>query len=197
VKAKPRLSIITPCARPQNLAKISKELAQTPSIELFDSFWFIVHDCLASPCNFKPVFEPMYTQVVLLHWMAPGSVVGHGQVNHVLDLPHLGWVWRLDDDNLPARGFFFELAREIERSPQASVIIFGQQRDGQYVRPVARVRETDSAQYVYRRDALGPIRLRQQDYVADGYFVEDLVARVGSAAVVMVDEPLTRYNALA
>jgi glycosyltransferase involved in cell wall biosynthesis len=87
-----------------------------------------------------------------------------------------GWVWFLDDDNLPHAEFAAGLLAAVVDHPNAEGLVFDQfVKDGE-LRLKAKVdagyAEVDSAQFVFRRSVIGPHRWVVDDYAADaGFFV--------------------------
>jgi hypothetical protein len=195
------LTIVTPCSRQENLGRIAQSLRAAR--EFFNVTWSIVHDCRSGSCDF-PV--PEFVTGRLDHARSlDGDCAGHYQANVALDTFLDGWVWRLDDDNLPVPGFFGRLAQLTEQTQGVDVFLFAQKAARRYdeaqwpdgvVPPIPKVGKMDSAQYVWRRDATFSLRFQQNDYCADGRFIEALCAKVGPCAIYSVAEPLTQYNAL-
>jgi hypothetical protein len=196
------LTVVTPCARPQNLPRIARAVGAQAPWELFDYTWLIVHDCLSGPC--AGAGAPPHPAASMAHHADGASVAGHAQANYALDRIDRGLVWQLDDDNLPAPGFFAELARQAARHPGAGAYLFGQVAERRYdaalwaahdgvVSPIPVLGKMDTAQYVVRREVVGPVRFALR-YGADGLFIEDVVAR--AYPCVYVPGPWTLYNAL-
>jgi hypothetical protein len=160
----------------------------------FKLVWLIVHDCLSqAPCDTIHT-QPGLTCVVR-HAVNQKSTTGYAQMNAALGVIRSGWVWQCDDDNLPVEGFFPRLAAEIAANPQAQVILVAQQLPDRVVPPVPKPLEMDSAQFVYRREAVGSLRFTIWDYCADGVFIEALCGQVKPEEIVLIQEPLTNYNA--
>jgi hypothetical protein len=156
------LHILTACSRPAGLAAIAAALAAAPP-ELRVT-WHIGYD---------PTRQ---------------HVGGQAVKNALLDSIGDGYIWICDDDNVPAPGFFERLAR----LEPADLYLFGQQRPEGYAAPtLPRVGQTDAAQAVVSRRAIGLLRL-PECYDGDGRWLCAVHAACGSA--VFVNEPLTRYN---
>jgi hypothetical protein len=201
---KPRLWIITPLSRPDNLVKIAPHLVEAG--QEFDCTWVIVHDCRSGFCDdiVKPDISEVGCQIIH-HPSNPGETAGHAQVNAALDrVVSDGWCWRLDDDNLPVPGFFACLRNEIDNRPDR-VFAFEQYRDGfktapersaQYVvKPNFAPRGIDSAQFVWHSSVDSTLRFDPTKYEADGIFASALWDRV-RGNVAFISGPLTDYNAL-
>lgn len=186
--ARPQLTIITACTRPENLRTI------LPGIEtccdLFDVRWIIVHD--------GPVqLDGFPAWVVQQNHPAPDSVAGKAQINFALESIRCGWVWVLDDDNAVHPNFAQSLQKMLAAHPDAKAFVFPQ-----YCGPAIRgvgpqmVRECsiDQAQFVLRRDLIGDHRYPLR-YTGDGAFVEALHA-INPQAFRFCANPAVFYNAL-
>src|SRR5260370_19360877 len=157
------LPVSAACARPQNLPRIAREVGTQARGVLFNYTWLLVHDCLSGPCS--GASAPPHPASSMAHHADGGSVAGHAQANYALNRIARGLVWRLDDDNLPAPGFFAELARH----PRAGAYLFGQVAERRYdaavwaahdgvVPPIPVPGKMDTAPYRVRRQVLGPGR---------------------------------------
>jgi len=187
---KSELHIITALSRVGNLPALLA--AVSPAAESFDLMWHIVHDCGSAPCRFG--YERR-SWLRLSHAYVKKSIVGNAQKNKALDAIKSGLVWVLDDDNLPAVGFFEELAKLDDAHPDADVFLFAQLRAGEVVQPKPEIGSIDAAQMVARRKAIGSLRFPLDVYASDGHVITRLCAKAGTR-VVSVDRPLTLYNAL-
>jgi len=206
------LTIITPCARPENLPRIAESLAEAR--EQFDLSWFVVHDCRSGgPCDaMGEHFDGWETAMEVWHVAsAGGDVAGHAQANRALDEiqraagTSADLIYRIDDDNLPVPGFFARLRELALGHPNVDLFLFAQLAAGRYDEarwptgvafPVPQVGMMDTAQFVFRRELLGDLRFRADDYQADGHFVEALYAKAGPDRTWFVNDPLTQYNAI-
>lgn len=170
-----KLTIITPCSRPENLAALKESVA--PGRELFDLLWMVVYDELMIPRSTDSPCEPF----IECHWYGDQmSVAGKGQINFALERIELGWVWVLDDDNL-VHPSFFKLFDEMTRQyPEAQAFVFSQQHQSGFVRFASpdsvKVAHIDQAQYVLDRSLIGSNRYRLE-YAADGEFIERLLSQ--------------------
>lgn len=181
-----KLSIITPCSRPQNLAALRESIE--PGKTFFDIDWIVVFDGLPQPVEGARVYGVS----------DPESLAGHAQRNYALDKVGEGWVYFLDDDNLMHPDFWRNVARDIEAYPHARGILITQDL-GIGVRNAVPARvnigEIDLAQYVLRRDLIGSWRFNIHNYSADGQLVMGLFW--GQPNEFIVDrQPLAYYNRL-
>jgi hypothetical protein len=145
---KPTLHVCTVCSRPQNLPALAASINLLN--EGFDLHWHIRFQFGAHACQ-----------------------VG---CNAILDSITSGWVWFLDDDNMPYQNFFDTLARLIAEQPGVRAWIFGQLREGRTITAhpaMVRENQIDVAQFCLQRDLIGDRRFAMK-YSADGEFIETL-----------------------
>lgn len=160
-----RFSVITACSRPDNLPALAEALASLPNPHGYSLEWWVIFDA-PEP---GPVPEvPGWTVHVLAHH-APGSW-GHEQANRAMDAIGSGWVWILDDDNLPHP----DMLRC--RYEPGTVNLVGQQVTSETVRvPQPHAGLVDKAQIIADLSAVGDIRM-PLDCFGDGRWVEALHA---------------------
>ena len=184
-----RLTIITPCSRPENLPRVYQSIeAGWP---WFDIDWRVVFD--------TSVCEPAYIDGAIIAGLSvAGSRFGNAQRNYALDRTDAGWVYFLDDDNLMHPALFEKLHAVIENNPALQAFALAQDC-GIATRQVAptcmHMGMIDMGQVCIKRELIGDIRFRLQPYEADGYFIED-VYRAKSSAWGFVHEAVTFYNGL-
>jgi predicted O-methyltransferase YrrM len=181
-----RLTIITPCSRPENLPAMRTSIE--PGRALFEIDWIIVFD------GGRIDVEGARTFSVI----DPESKAGYAQRNYGIEKVIDGWVYFLDDDNIIHPDFFANLSRAIGLYPRARGAIVTQDL-GLGVRNAApnrvNIGEIDLAQYVLRRDLIGSLRFRMNDYSADGAMIMGLFW--GQPHEFIIDrQPLSYYNRL-
>lgn len=164
-----RLTLITPCSRPQNLPAMAESIK--PGRSLFDVIWLIVFDN-------KECTE---------------SVVGNFQRNCALDAVSDGWIYFLDDDTVLHPDFFSELAKV-----KSKAVAFEQDL-GTWVRKVApsemRCCHVDMGQVAIKREVIGDIRFTLNIYEADGIFIQSVYEN-NPGVWSFINEPLCYYNKL-
>lgn len=164
-----KITLITPCSRPENLHKVAASIDFTKV-----QTWFIVHDARpgrgGSPTR---VFDPAeFPSVVELWCDAPGTA-GHPARNMVLERVHKGLVYFVDDDNA-VHPRFWDLVDTFEPGKIYSFDM--EYRDGHVLRGnIARVGHIDTAQVVFDAGLVGSLRFRADKYEADGLFFEALI----------------------
>lgn len=181
-----KLTIITPCTRPENLPLMKPGI--DAGRDLFDIDWRIVFD--------TSVCEPVYIDgAMVVDVTVAGSRFGNGQRNAGLSMTGDGWVYFLDDDNLIHPDFFGELYAAINKFDMFRAFAF-QQDATTFVRPVdIRVNHVDMAQVCIRRDLIDDMRFALHPYNADGRFIESIY-RANPKDWCIINKPLCFYNAL-
>lgn len=136
------------------------------------------------------------------HWrfdIARQYAGGQALKNAMLEQIADGWCWILDDDNLMKPVFLLRLSSVVAANPHAQMIVCAQDCGGGRIRRVHRrmLREThvDAAQAVFRREAIGELRIPEH-YCGDGAFIEALADRCGDPRIVYIEQPIVTYNAL-
>lgn len=185
-----KLTIITPCSRPENLPRMK------PGIDtgrvLYEIDWRIVFD--TSVC--QPVF---IDGAIISGASVDGSHFGNGQRNSGIDATSDGWVYFLDDDNAIHPNFFSGIAGAMLTHPDKRAFAFQQSLFERGVRDVSpaetRVNYIDMAQVLIRRDLIGDIRFEVEPYNADGRFIE-AVYQSNPSEWAFIHQILCYYNAL-
>jgi hypothetical protein len=161
----PHFTVVTACSRPGNLPRLAEALASIPNPHGYTLSWWVIFD---APEAGDVPDVPGWSVYALAHH-APGSW-GHEQANCALDWIPGGFVWILDDDNLPHPDLL-----TCQYEPNTLTLI-GQQVDANTVRvPQPSAGNVDKAQIVVDRAIVGDTRL-PLDCFGDGKFVELLYA---------------------
>lgn len=185
------LTLITPCSRPENLPAMRNSI----NFDLIDR-WIIVHDTTKSRGVYSPLFD--HPKILELGHVSPrGTCSGNSQRNKALDLVRYGLIYFLDDDNV-IHPNFWKLVPQMELD---HFYTFDQQRWDEFV-PVPggifkgdtpRLQKIDTAQYVVDVRMARP--WKEDDYKADGLFIEDIFLRFHQEHV-YVSEVAAYYNFL-
>jgi glycosyltransferase involved in cell wall biosynthesis len=164
-----KLTIITPCSRPENLQAMAESIK--PGRSLFDVIWVVIldnHECVESRS-------------------------GNYQRNCALDAITDGWVYFLDDDTIIHPDLFVELTKII-----TPAVAFEQDL-GVMVRKVMpsemKVCHIDMGQVAIRREVIGDIRFELGIYEADGIFIQS-VYESDPSVWSFVNKPISYYNKL-
>lgn len=194
-----KLHIITPSARPENLADLW--VSMSDCYVQFDLHWWVVLDLAPQPLPlaFREILaEYGHRITVWFHHQPTPGAWGHPQRSAALDHIPDGWVWTLDDDNLCHPQFADHLATLFVAYPDAGAFVVRQQRaDGRmlaahpdHLHPEG----VDTAQYIVRRDVIGEARV-QAVPADDGGFIQR-VYQAHPDRFVFVDTVLCYHNAL-
>lgn len=185
-----KLTIITPCTRPENLPRMK------PGIDtgrvLYEIDWRIVFD--TSACH--PV---VIDGAIISGVNVDGSHFGNGQRNAGIDATRDGWVYFLDDDNAIHPKFFHGITGALLTHSDKRAFAFQQglfERGNRDVSPAeTRANHIDMAQVLIRRDLIGDIRFELDPYNADGRFIE-AVYQSNPSEWAFIHQTLCYYNAL-
>lgn len=161
----PPFTVITACSRPGNLPALAEALAALSNPHGYDLAWWVIFDA----ASVGPVPDVPGWEIRVMPSYSPGNW-GHAQANLALDMIEAGFVWILDDDNLPHPDLL------TCRYEPGTITLIGQQVTADYVRvPEPACGKVDKAQIVADRAAVGDTRL-PLDCFGDGRFVEMLFA---------------------
>lgn len=176
----PDFTVVTACSRPGNLPRLARSLASLANPHGYGLRWWVIFDADA-PGEVPPAKGWAIEAAAL---PSPGNW-GHAQANLALDRISHGFVWILDDDNLPHPDL---LACRYEPN---TLTLIGQQVTADNVRiPQPACGLVDKAQIVADRAAIGDIRM-PLDCFGDGRFVELLYAAHPEALRI---DPTVRAN---
>jgi len=159
------LTIITACCRQDLLSEVEKSID-------FDKIyqWIIVYD------STKTVFEHKYTDnpKVIETDASGGGGWGNAQKNKGLSLVSDGFIYFLDDDNIMHPNFWklydtfddqYFYTFDAMRSMKQKVIMYGNKVVPNFI---------DTAMYLVHKKHFRDIRLREEKFSADGWFIHDV-----------------------
>ncbi len=177
-----KLTIITPCSRPENLQKIKESINVKCT-------WIICYDSDKEIKNFDDDW--------IIEIFTKGGIAGKKQVNHALDyVDKDSWVYVLDDDNLLHHKFNIDLFSRL--SFYYNGFIFSQELPDGSIRIPSKdnikVCHVDQAQYLLHMSLIGEKRFIQQ-YEADGIFIEQIYNEHADK-ILVTSEVLCYYNKL-
>lgn len=156
-----KLTIVTPCSRPENLPKIF----ETMRFDLIDK-WYIIYDTRNATFVERYADHP---QIVEMECKDEG-VVGHPIRNMALDVITEGLVYFLDDDNT-IHPEFWEMCRSF--TPGRIHTFDIEYADKRVLAgDSVKVCSIDTAQYVFDVALVGTTRFIPTEYAADGMFIE-------------------------
>lgn len=207
------LFVVTPLSRPENFSELKSSIfSQISETQHEFVCWYVVmdaaiaskelHEKLSSECVGLPVF--ITTSVY------KNAPVGHAHRNLFIEYyrseinPECNrqndWVYFLDDDTVMLPNFMQDFLPNMVDSKCA--IVFHQKNANDTPRLFAdlgniKVCHIDMGQYVVNITRLPhDIWFLQEDYCADGHFIEELFNRVGPTEFLLIDKTLSVYNAL-
>jgi len=162
---KPKINIITPCSRPDNLDKIIKSI----NFELIDK-WYIIYDTSKNRTYSKKfennlqIEEHEYTNV---------GCSGNPQRNFGLSLINDGFVYFLDDDNI-IHPEFWNIASRLDINYfytfDQKQVYNGKILKGNNI----KVTHIDTAQFIVPKQMIDNNTFDINKYEADGLFIENI-----------------------
>jgi hypothetical protein len=196
-----KLTIITPCTRPENLPAMHTSISVLPWI--ID--WIIVYNNYTMLQQGNRILTKYYLLNDLMYirqYSETGGVSGNAQRNKALNivirkLKYSGWIYFLDDDNL-IHPEFRELETIVTLNPWTRGIIFGQDIGLKYPRLITpetvKTNHIDQAQYCLHTDLIQKKRFEQK-YEADGIFIENIYQEKPDKFII-TDRVMSYYNYL-
>lgn len=207
------LYIVTPVSRPENLREIAKSIPYKEGIK-----WIIIFDA-AVPFKTQcfPLGKDSLNVLDKKHIMVfpspiKNACVGHAHRNHFINKIYpdfskkkdqIDYVYFLDDDTILHPDFLDNILPIFEvtfKTPSA--IIFDQLHANGAIRLKAdinnvKVCNIDMGQYIFNLNDLPEnIRFKEDDYCADGIFIEEFFNHVGKEKFMVINKPLSYYNFL-
>jgi len=196
-----QFNIITRCSRTKNLLKIKESIFKNDS----NIVWWIYFDTtILKDIDAELLSELQSDNIKLFFKKSSQNDYGHAFVNDFIDKISNGWVYVLDDDNILHEDFIKTITDKIKENPDKKAFIFNQKVDGKdFTKLDIRVAKPenmksqliDMAQFILRRDLIGEIRLKLEDYKADGYFIEEIYKK-SPKEFFFINQILCYYNFL-
>ncbi len=210
------LYIVTPLSRPENLEKIAASIKEIYKIDPLYR-WYVVLDKKLTFEEIKQVkiIKKYNKNFSIIYSPYSNSFVGHSHRNEFLNkifsqkgllYQHWShskladWVYFLDDDTLLHPSFLDEIISNLDYTKSA--IIFDQENKDGTIRLRAdidkvKVCHIDMGQYVVNLTKLPEdLRFKEDDYCADGIFIEELFNKVGPEQFLVINKTLSTYNKL-
>jgi hypothetical protein len=148
-----------------------------------------------------PVSDHPNLEILVLK-QKKSAIAGHRHRNTALELitDANEWVMSLDDDNIVHPDLFTWLQdHESELSAHSGLVWDQANKDGTmrlFAAPWdVRVNCVDTAQFMFRRGIVGDLRFKEDEYAADGMFIEQ-VYNQHSEKFKIVPKALCYYNYL-
>lgn len=208
------LYIVTPLSRLLNLVQINESFKKSSSYDDWDFLHFVIVDNKLSENDKQHVSILMEREYHSLVRFSPysNSFVGHSHRNWFINevflkkpLEHTfqtDWVYFLDDDTLLHPDFLETILPLLESNSDKAAIIFDQENKDGSMRLFANINQVkvchiDMGQYIVNLSKLpSDLRFKENDYCADGIFIEELFNRVGPEQFIVVNKTLSTYNKL-
>lgn len=197
-----RLNIITPLSRPENLPALYSRIGWFKQIDVDVMWWVVVDPVCLNECKREYDIclgnDHHVTQLIAER----SALAGHAHRNLILDLikNESDWIMSLDDDNMIHGGLLRWLKKNQNQLSEYSGLLFDQVHKNGSLRLIADpekvcVNNVDTAQFMFRRGIIEDLRFKEDEYAADGLFIQELYARHKDKFLI-VNEPLCYYNYL-
>lgn len=213
------LYIVTPLSRVENLENIVKSFPNICTRKNKHYQWYCVVD---GKLDMKETgllnkIQDLYRNFSTLLPQISNSFVGHSHRNYFLNEMYskknimyqhwsqskkTDWVYFLDDDTLLHPDFLETIIPLLESNSDKAAIIFDQENKDGSMRLFANINQVkvchiDMGQYIVNLKKLpSDLRFKEDDYCADGIFIEELFNRVGPEQFLVVNKTLSTYNKL-
>lgn len=196
-----KLIIVTPLSRVNNLPLIYENLLlNSATLKLH---WMImvdekIHHEIQRIQNAIVSTETL--QVSVLASPSKNNLAGHGHKNVALEmLGENDWVYFLDDDNIIHPSLLKFISENDLFNSCDGIVVAQVWKNGAVRLNVSsdkiKVCHVDTASTVLSMRAIGETRFREGDYVADGYFIEEVYNK-NSDKFLLFDIPMCYYNYL-
>jgi len=209
------INIVTPLSRIENLETLYENFINSISNKNIEKInWIIVGDYnLYNAENYKKIKESdICIDSILIHfWWSDykNAFVGHAHRNFFLKeiktksafKKENNYVYFLDDDTI-LHPEFLENVIPILENEAPEILIFGQNNKDNSVRLLPsyeniKVGHIDMGQYIFKTNTLpNHIRFKEDNYCADGIFIEELFKHHGPEKTKILNKQLSFYNFL-
>lgn len=212
------LKIVTPLSRPENLVAIFNSIVwqfRGPADVHKKLQWDIVMDASVFSNGDKAKLIYQFQQLTeeyhwlrMLHSPIENSYVGHSHRNYYLDnyAEESDHIYFLDDDTLLHPDFYSTLMEKQYFTPENMAILFDQENATGQIRLNAdpnkiSVGNIDMGMYVINNKFTEGLRFEEDNYCADGVFIEKFLnkERLGNVKHVkyaIIHRTLSTYNKL-
>lgn len=202
--------IVTPLSRIENLETIYDSIFNSIPIQHQTQYrWVIVVDRnIEHRMNEIQRLKNKSSIIEVFSSGIKNSLAGHGhrnffinKYNHYYDNNSNDWVYFLDDDTILHPNFHHYVFPEITKANDKKGILFHQFEKNGNIRLIAdlinvKVGFIDMGQYLVNLSKIGTLRFDENDYCADGKFIETFYCSSPSTDFILIDKFCSVYNAL-
>ena len=178
------IHILTRCTRTNNLLKIKDSIFKSIIWPFTETRWHILFDTSSLKDINVDILEKLQNDNIILRFYKGSKGDYASNLNKEIDTINSDeWIYVLDDDNILHENFYSEVDKIHKLDPNAKGIIFSQRissKDfsGLDIRKASvkniKVGSIDNAQFLLRKDIIGDVRYRLNEYKCDGYFIEEV-----------------------
>lgn len=187
------LNIVTPVTRPENLYVLRSNIQQQIS-PYFLVKWYCIYD----PGRDNTIIDQKEEWIISQYGGIENDCGGGTQRNCAIDMIDDGWVCFLDDDNLFYDGYGKIISEKIKNKKSYSAFVVSQQRSsGDLIAKPSymKVGHIDIAQVIIHRDIISTIRLFENVYQSDYFFIKNIYKK-NKDKFMFIDKFLCHYNFL-
>jgi hypothetical protein len=205
------LYIVTPLSRVENFHILLENIK--PKISQSKIYWVVIKDQILTVGNTHYISYHLTYQenAIAIESNTKKALAGHAHRNYFVDYfynklaiekSNSDWVYFLDDDTLLHPDFLETIIPLLENNLDKAAIIFDQENKDGTMRLFANINQVkvchiDMGQYLVNLSLLpNDLRFKEDDYCADGIFIEELFNRVGPEQFLVVNKTLSIYNKL-
>jgi len=212
------LYIVTPVSRAENIEIIFNSI-KNQLIPKFKDFvkWHLILDPIISSEEHVEIYKLLTDKILtglkisLELGQNKKAFVGHAHRNFFIKIYNFqteikniiktDYAYFLDDDTI-LHPEFLETVLPVLETEKPEIIVFGQNNKDNSVRLLPskeniKVGYIDMGQYVFKINSLpNNIRFKEDDYCADGIFIEELYKHHGSDNTIVINKQLSFYNFL-
>jgi hypothetical protein len=192
-----KIYIVTPCCRQNNLESIKNSI----DFSMIHK-WYIVYDTSKNR-TYKKIYKN-HSQIVELECSDVGRV-GHPQRNFAINIIEDGFIYFCDDDNI-IHPELYEYLNKMDKNyyytwnqlrnkngDNTDWALFKNEKGKILKGNVLKTQFIDTAQFIVPRNLIGDLRWEDNNYKADGIFIQTINEKYPESHV-YIPETLCYYN---